>query len=75
VTGLESASGVSYIPKWTEITITLALIATGFAVFRLAVKYLPIFEDEPSQTAPPLPAAAKGDWQPQLARVAAAKGD
>jgi Ni/Fe-hydrogenase subunit HybB-like protein len=75
VTGLESASGVSYIPKWTEITITLALIATGFAVFRLAVKYLPIFEDEPSQPAPPLPAAAKGDWQPQLARVAAAKGD
>ena len=46
ITGIESASGGVYIPKWTEVTVTLGLIAGGFAVFRLAVKHLPIFAAE-----------------------------
>ena len=37
------ASGHTYFPKWTEISITLSIIAAGFLVFALAVKYLPIF--------------------------------
>lgn len=45
VTGMERASGVVYIPKWTELAVTLAIIALGFAIFRLAVQYLPIFEE------------------------------
>ena len=45
VTGMEAASGAHYIPKWTEITITLAIIAFGFAVFRMAVKKLPVFTE------------------------------
>ena len=43
ITGMLAASGGNYFPKWTEISITLAIIATGFLVFALAVKYLPIF--------------------------------
>jgi Ni/Fe-hydrogenase subunit HybB-like protein len=46
MTGLEASSGVKYFPKWTEIAVTLAITAAGFAIFRLAVKNLPIFEDE-----------------------------
>jgi Ni/Fe-hydrogenase subunit HybB-like protein len=44
VTGMEAASGTSYIPKWSEIAVTLGIIAAGFAIFRLAVRRLPIFE-------------------------------
>ena len=44
VTGMEANAGVGYVPRWTEIAVTLAIIAAGFAVFRVAAKYLPIFE-------------------------------
>jgi Ni/Fe-hydrogenase subunit HybB-like protein len=44
VTALERASGTTYVPAWTEVAITLSLIAAGFAIFRLAAKHLPIFE-------------------------------
>jgi Ni/Fe-hydrogenase subunit HybB-like protein len=43
VTGMERASGVSYFPSWMEFAISLALVAGGFAIFGLAVRYLPIF--------------------------------
>jgi len=46
ITGLESSAGMHYIPKWTEIAITRAIMAAGFALFGLAVKYLPIFPAE-----------------------------
>jgi Ni/Fe-hydrogenase subunit HybB-like protein len=46
ITGMERASGVQYFPKWTEIAVTLAIIAFGFWVFALAVQYLPIFSQE-----------------------------
>ncbi len=46
ITGLESSAGMHYIPKWTEIAVTAAIVAAGFALFGLAVKYLPIFEKE-----------------------------
>jgi len=45
ITGIERASGVSYFPKWTEIAVTLFIIALGFWLFRLAVRYLPVFEE------------------------------
>ncbi|MBI4906950.1 MAG: Ni/Fe-hydrogenase cytochrome b subunit [Acidobacteria bacterium] len=45
VTGIERASGVSYVPKWTEVAVTLAIIGIGFGLFRLAAKHLPIFEE------------------------------
>ncbi|HEX8926367.1 MAG TPA: NrfD/PsrC family molybdoenzyme membrane anchor subunit, partial [Terriglobales bacterium] len=43
ITGLEASAGVHYIPRWTELAVTFAITASGFAVFSLAVKYLPIF--------------------------------
>ncbi len=45
ITGMEAGSGTSYVPKWTEVVVTLAIVAAGFAVFYLAAKYLPVFED------------------------------
>lgn len=46
ITGLESSAGLHYVPKWTEVAVTGAIIAVGFALFGLAVKYLPIFPAE-----------------------------
>jgi Ni/Fe-hydrogenase subunit HybB-like protein len=43
-TGFVASSGVNYFPSWMEISITLALVATGFFIFAMAVRYLPIFE-------------------------------
>jgi Ni/Fe-hydrogenase subunit HybB-like protein len=54
ITGQESAAGMHYMPKWTEIAVTGAIIAAGFALFGLAVKYMPIFPAEESH-----PVAAK----------------
>jgi Ni/Fe-hydrogenase subunit HybB-like protein len=48
ITGLESSVGRHYMPKWTEVAVTGAIIAAGFALFGLAVKYLPIFPAEES---------------------------
>lgn len=61
ITGMEAASGTTYVPKWTEVSITLAIVALGFAAFRLAVKYLPVFE--PAREA----AEVSAPQQPMLA--------
>ena len=53
ITGLESAAGMHYVPKWTEIAVTGAIIAAGFALFGLAAKYLPIFPAEHAVAASP----------------------
>jgi Ni/Fe-hydrogenase subunit HybB-like protein len=41
--GFETYVGHHYVPKWTEFSVTLMIIALGFALFRVAVQYLPIF--------------------------------
>jgi Ni/Fe-hydrogenase subunit HybB-like protein len=46
ITGFEGSTGVRYFPKWTELAVTGMIIAIGFALFGLAVKYLPIFPPE-----------------------------
>lgn len=46
ITGFEGSTGVHYFPKWTELAVTGMIIAIGFALFGLAVKYLPIFPQE-----------------------------
>jgi Ni/Fe-hydrogenase subunit HybB-like protein len=46
-TGMEAGSGTQYFPKWSEIAITLSIVAAGFAIFRIVAGYFPIFgEDE-----------------------------
>jgi Ni/Fe-hydrogenase subunit HybB-like protein len=47
ITGMEAASGTHYIPKWTEVAVTLSIVAAGFAVFRFIAQYFPIFEAQP----------------------------
>ena len=62
VTGMEAGSGVHYVPKWTEVMVTLAIIALGFAIFRFAAQHLPIFAEEvPIVSGRPVPLAAAGD--------------
>jgi Ni/Fe-hydrogenase subunit HybB-like protein len=45
-TGLEAGSGTHYLPKWSELAVTLSIIAAGFAIFRGVAGYFPIFETE-----------------------------
>jgi len=47
VTGMEAASGVRYVPKWSEISVTMMMVAFGIFWFAIAVRYLPIFTHEP----------------------------
>src|SRR5271166_3612016 len=46
ITGVESAVGGRYTPKWTEVVITAMFVALGFAIFGLAARFLPIFPEE-----------------------------
>jgi Ni/Fe-hydrogenase subunit HybB-like protein len=65
--GFETYVGHHYVPKWTEFSVTLMIIAMGFALFRVAVQYLPIFPKDdrirasaPVRTAVPLTAPVLG---------------
>ena len=42
---MEAGSGTHYVPRWTEIAVTLAIIALGFAIFRVIGQYFPVFEE------------------------------
>ncbi len=53
VTALESASGTHYVPKWSEVAVTLAIVASGFAIFRFAAQNFPIFEAQAEELAVP----------------------
>jgi Ni/Fe-hydrogenase subunit HybB-like protein len=50
-TGLEAGSGTHYFPKWSEVAITLSIIASGFAIFRVVAHYFPVFEAHSHETA------------------------
>ncbi len=52
VTSIEHYTGAHYFPSWMEISITLMIVALGFAGFRLAVKYLPVFPKEKEANEP-----------------------
>jgi Ni/Fe-hydrogenase subunit HybB-like protein len=43
-TGLEAGSGTHYVPRWSEVAVTLSIVAAGFAIFRMIAQYFPIFE-------------------------------
>jgi Ni/Fe-hydrogenase subunit HybB-like protein len=51
VTALESGSGVHYVPRWSEIAVTLSIIAVGFAIFRVIAQQFPVFEAESEHVA------------------------
>src|SRR5579862_2239172 len=52
ITGFESWAGHHFVPKWTELMITVSIIAMGFFIFGMCVKYLPIF-GQPLASKPP----------------------
>jgi Ni/Fe-hydrogenase subunit HybB-like protein len=43
--GMWASAGVSYFPTWMEFSITIGLISLGVLLYRLAVKFLPVFPD------------------------------
>jgi Ni/Fe-hydrogenase subunit HybB-like protein len=51
-TGLEAGSGTHYIPKWSEIAVTLSIVAAGFAIFHFVAHYFPVFEAHAQEAAP-----------------------
>ncbi len=69
ITGMEASAGIHYFPKWTEIAVTGSIVGIGFAIFGLAVKYLPIFPDASGPSAAPLPAASRATTGLSHARI------
>lgn len=51
VTGMQRSAGVTYLPAWTEVAVTLMVIAVGIVAFTLTVKYLRMF-DHPTAPEP-----------------------
>ena len=51
ITGMTASSGVTYVPSWMELAVTISIVAVGFALFGLAVRYLAVFpEREPAES-------------------------
>lgn len=46
LTAIQHYAPVTYFPSWMEISVTLMIVALGFAAFRYAAKYLPVFPPE-----------------------------
>ncbi|KAB2968251.1 MAG: Ni/Fe-hydrogenase cytochrome b subunit [Thermoanaerobaculia bacterium] len=63
VTGLERSSGTSYVPAFSEIAISLALVALGFGAFALMVRYFRVYPE----TEPRPAAASKAPARPSRA--------
>jgi Ni/Fe-hydrogenase subunit HybB-like protein len=51
-TGLEAGSGTHYVPRWSEVAVTLSIVGAGFLIFRLVAEYFPVFEAHSQQQAP-----------------------
>ncbi|HEY1183063.1 MAG TPA: Ni/Fe-hydrogenase cytochrome b subunit [Bryobacteraceae bacterium] len=51
ITGLEAGSGTHYMPKWSEVAVTLSLVAVGFAIFRVIGQHFPVFAAHSPQPA------------------------
>ena len=48
ITGLESAQGGHYVPAWSEMLISLMVVAAAFAAFRVGAGLLGVFPQRPS---------------------------
>lgn len=58
ITGMETAAGLRYIPKWTELAVTASIVVLGFIIFGLAAKHLPIFTNDAESAPPAAPQSA-----------------
>lgn len=52
ITALAHQPGVDYFPSWMEVSVTLMIVAIGFAAFRVAAKHLPVFPTAPIHLEP-----------------------
>jgi Ni/Fe-hydrogenase subunit HybB-like protein len=52
ITGMEGWTGLTYIPSWMELSVTVSLVTLGFIVFAYAAKYLPLFDHGHGHEAP-----------------------
>ncbi len=52
ITGMEGWAKVGYLPSWMEIAVTTMIVATGFAAFAAAVRYLPVFPKMEEESKP-----------------------
>jgi len=51
VTGMEATLRAGYFPRWTEVAVTMMIVAIGFAIFGLAGRFLPVFDhDRPAMS-------------------------
>ncbi len=66
ITGMETAAGLRYIPKWTELAVTASIVVLGFIIFGLAAKHLPIFANGAETRAAALPHESGQAPQPAL---------
>ena len=63
MTGMEASAGSRYVPRWSEIAVTLSVVSFGIVAFGLAAKYLPIFHEpevKPKKVAEPKVAVPAG---------------
>lgn len=71
VVGLSVPEYARYVPKWSEVLITIGIVSLGLLAFRAAIAFLPIYQDEaaeppapaeltPRQASQPFPMAAAG---------------
>ena len=61
ITGLEAGSGTHYFPKWTEVAVTLSIVAAGFAIFHFVAQNFPVFEAAAHEPAHAELAETEGD--------------
>ena len=61
ITALERATGTHYVPKWSELAVTVMLISTAVIVFRWAVLHLKIFPRTEPRSAWMVNAPAQAD--------------
>jgi Ni/Fe-hydrogenase subunit HybB-like protein len=70
ITGLEGAAGGRYVPAWSEVAISMMLVAVGFAAFGLAVRYLPVYPEPESRADGQGPIGGALDAPPDLVTAA-----
>ncbi len=70
VTGMLRGSHATYVPAWTEVLITAAIVAGGVLAYLYSVEYLPVFERATGEPGPVLPAATRLSLQdPSVSRT------
>lgn len=72
VTALEASAGRVYVPSWMEMSVTLMIYAGAVIAFRLAARYLDIFEKQRREPAPAWSGVARYPWASDPGKTAQA---